>query len=76
MGDSDGVVKGKKIFEVVGGSRMGIIIRPKDAKYGDYPPVDDFNADEDEIWKNYYYLFISILMLIFCQNFNSLINSQ
>ena len=29
---------------------MGIIIRPKDAKYGEeYPPTDDFNAEEDEI---------------------------
>ena len=48
-GDSDGVVKGKKIFEVIGGNKMGIIIRPKDANYGDFPPIDDFNADEDEI---------------------------
>ena len=48
-GDSDGSVKSKKYFEVPGGSKYGIFIRPKDAKFGDYPPLDDFNADEDEI---------------------------
>ena len=26
---------------------MGIIIRPKDAKYGEFPPLDDFNEDEE-----------------------------
>lgn len=48
-GDSDGSVKGKKYFESIGGTKMGIFIRPKDAKYGDYPALDDFNAAEDEI---------------------------
>ena len=48
-GDSDGKVKGKKYFEVAGGSKFGIFIRPKDAKYGDFPPIDDFDAEEDEI---------------------------
>jgi tubulin-folding cofactor B len=48
-GDSDGTVKGKKYFEVAGGEKFGVIIRPKDASYGDFPPLDDFNADEDEI---------------------------
>ena len=48
-GDSDGKVKGKQYFECPGGSKFGIFIRPKDAKFGDYPPVDDFDEDEDEI---------------------------
>ena len=48
-GDSDGKVKGKKYFEVPGGSKFGIFIRPKDANFGDFPPVDDFDEDQDEI---------------------------
>jgi tubulin-folding cofactor B len=48
-GDSDGKVKGKKYFEPVGGSKFGIFIRPKDAKVGDYPPIDEFDENEDEI---------------------------
>ncbi len=48
-GDSDGTVKGKKYFEVPGGSKFGVFIRPKDAQFGDYPPVDDFDEDMDEI---------------------------
>lgn len=48
-GDSDGKVKGKQYFEVSGGSKFGIFIRPKDANYGDFPPMDDFDEDEDEI---------------------------
>ena len=49
MGDSDGSVKSKKYFEVQGGSKFGIFIRPKDANFGDFPPLDDFDAEEDEI---------------------------
>ena len=48
-GDSDGKNKGKTYFEVPGGPKFCVFIRPKDAKYGDYPPVDDFNEDEDMI---------------------------
>jgi len=48
-GDSDGSMKGKKYFEVVGGNKFGLFMRPKDAKYGEYPPLDDFNPEEDEI---------------------------
>lgn len=47
-GDSDGKSKGKAYFEVPG-PKFGVFIRPKDAKYGDYPPVNDFNEDEDMI---------------------------
>lgn len=48
-GDSDGKVKGKAYFEVPGGSKFGIFIRPKDAKFGDFPPMDDFDEEQDEI---------------------------
>ena len=48
-GDSDGKVKGKQYFEVGGGAKFGIFIRPKDARFGDFPPGDDFDEDEDEI---------------------------
>ena len=49
MGDSDGTVKGKAYFEVQGGTKFGIIVRPKDINVGDYPPQNDFDEDEDEI---------------------------
>lgn len=48
-GDSDGKVKGKKYFDVQGGSKFGMFIRPKDANFGDFPPRDDFDEDEDMI---------------------------
>lgn len=47
-GDSDGKVKGKSYFTVPA-AKFGVFIRPKDALYGDFPPVDDFDEDEDEI---------------------------
>lgn len=49
MGDSNGTVKGKQYFEAVGGIKYGQFVRPSDVKVGDYPPTDDFNADDDEI---------------------------
>lgn len=48
-GDSDGKVKGKQYFEVPGGSKFGIFLRPKDARFGEFPPLDDFDEAEDEI---------------------------
>lgn len=33
----------------MGGTKFGMFIRPKDARYGDFPPLDDFDPDEDEI---------------------------
>jgi tubulin-folding cofactor B len=48
-GDSDGKVKGRQVFEVTGGNKFGVIIRPKDARFGDFPPVDDFDEEEDQI---------------------------
>ena len=48
-GDSDGKVKWRQVFEVTGGSKYGVIIRPKDARFGDFPPVNDFDEDKDQI---------------------------
>ena len=48
-GDSDGKVKGKTYFTAVGGSKFGLFIRPRDANFGDFPPVDEFDENEDEI---------------------------
>lgn len=50
MGDSDGTAKGKKYFEVPGGSKFGIFVRPKDITVGEFPPLNDFDEDLDEIW--------------------------
>lgn len=48
-GDSDGKVKGKQYFEVNGGTKFGVFIRPGDARFGEFPPLDDFDENEDEI---------------------------
>lgn len=48
-GDSDGTVKGKKYFEVQGGKKFGLFLRPKDIKVGDFPPQNDFDEELDEI---------------------------
>lgn len=56
-GDSDGKVKGKIYFDSA--SKFGIFIRPKDAKFGDFPPVDDFDENEDEIWNLVYKVLVS-----------------
>ena len=47
-GDSDGKVAGKKIFEVPC-KNMGLFVRPNELDIGDFPPIDDFDADLDEI---------------------------
>ena len=46
-GECDGRVMGKNYFECP--SKCGVFIRPNDARYGDFPPLDDFNEDEDVI---------------------------
>ncbi len=48
MGDSDGSKKGKSYFEVPD-KKFGRFARPLDIKVGDFPPIDDFDAEEDEI---------------------------
>lgn len=50
-GDSDGSVKGflRSYFTVPGGTKFGIFVRPKDAQFGEFPPLDDFDEEEDEI---------------------------
>ena len=47
LGDSDGKVKGKKYFDC--DNKYGIFVRPDYVKCGDFPPVDVFNEEEDEI---------------------------
>lgn len=47
-GDSDGKVLKKQIFECPG-PKFGIFVRPSEAQFGDFPPVDDFDMDLDEI---------------------------
>jgi len=49
MGDSDGTVKDKKYFDVQGGPKFGGFFRPKDIRVGDFPPMNDFDAELDEI---------------------------
>jgi len=47
-GDNDGKIAGKQIFECPG-PKFGIFVRPCDLNVGDYPEIDPFDADEDEI---------------------------
>ena len=47
-GDSDGKIAGKQIFECPA-NKFGIFVRPMEADVGDYPPIDDFDEDLDEI---------------------------
>ena len=47
VGDNDGTVKDKKIFEC--GNKFGMFVRPKDLKVGDYPEIDEFDMDDDMI---------------------------
>ena len=47
MGDNNRSYKGKKYFECE--MNYGIFVRPNFVKVGDYPPIDEFNAEEDEI---------------------------
>jgi tubulin-folding cofactor B len=48
VGDSDGKSAGKQIFECPA-PKFGIFVRPMEALVGDYPPIDDFDEDLDEI---------------------------
>ena len=47
FGDTNGCIKGVKYFEAP--DNYGIMVRPNYVKVGDYPPIDEFNAKEDEI---------------------------
>ena len=48
-GDTDGTLKSKSYFEAKGGAKYGTFYRPKDLRIGEYPPLNDFDADNDEI---------------------------
>ena len=49
-GDTNGMVMGKWYFKTTDGSvKSGCFVRPKDLAVGDFPPVADFDEDEDEI---------------------------
>ena len=47
VGDNDGKVKDKKIFEC--SAKFGMFVRPLDLKVGDYPEIDEFDMDDDMI---------------------------
>ena len=47
IGDNDGKVRGKKIFECPVG--FGKFVRPQELKVGDYPEIDEFDMDDDMI---------------------------
>ena len=47
LGDSDGTVEGKQFVEC--GNKYAAFVRPNEFEVGDFPPLDDFNEDEDEI---------------------------
>jgi tubulin-folding cofactor B len=53
VGKNDGTVKGRRVFEQVGqGGKRGLFVRPERVKTGDYPPLEDLDAemgDEEEI---------------------------
>lgn len=46
-GNSNGTVKGKQLFECP--DKFGIFVRPNECTVGDFPPIDDFDSDLDEI---------------------------
>lgn len=47
MGDMNGSVGGNKYFECE--NNYGLMVRPNYVKTGNYPPIDEFNENEDEI---------------------------
>ena len=46
-GDNNGTLQGKQYFEAP--EKHGIMMRPETVKVGDFPPIDVFNEEEDEI---------------------------
>ena len=47
VGKNNGTVKGTQYFDCAQG--YGAFVRPDTVTAGDFPPVDDFLTDEDEI---------------------------
>lgn len=46
-GDSNGTIVENEYFSC--GDKYGLFLRPNDIKVGEYPPIDIFDEDEDEI---------------------------
>ena len=46
-GNCNGSVDDTQFFECP--AKYGIFVRPNELKVGEYPPLDEFNEDEDEI---------------------------
>ena len=47
LGDNNGTIKGVKYFEAE--NNFGIMVRPNYVKVGDYPPINEFDENIDEI---------------------------
>lgn len=61
-GDCNGSIKGfKPLFECA--NKFGLFVRPSQVEVGDYPELDEFDEDEDMIWKN---------SAIYCQFLNNI----
>ena len=46
-GDTNGTVKGKQFFECP--DKFGAFVRPNEVEVGDFPALDDFDAELDEL---------------------------
>lgn len=46
-GDSNGTLGESEYFSCT--EKYGLFVRPTDLKVGDYPPIDIFDEDQDEI---------------------------
>ena len=47
-GDTNGTVNGTVLFQAPS-SKFGIFVRPKEVEVGDFPAVDEFDEEADEI---------------------------
>ena len=47
-GKNDGSVKGKRLFDC-GGVKRGVLVRPERVEVGDFPVVDEFAEEMEEI---------------------------
>jgi tubulin-folding cofactor B len=49
MGKNDGSVGGKRYWGAEGGPKHGVFVRPERVEVGDWPAVDEFDDDMEEI---------------------------